>query len=138
MSNAGIGMHKDAHDLTPIVEFYDTKFIDVDQSAVGYFSGPDPGRANVKDCGDFPCTGKNNILLAFQDTTWFGTKPTWSRNDFQLIANNDGFGPYVDGCTQDVVMNAYVCDERRLGVLMFESMDEDRWDRSMQPIYVRQ
>lgn len=35
-------------------------------------------------------------------------------------------------------MNAYVCDEDRLGVLTFESMDEDRWDRSMQPIYVRQ
>lgn len=70
MSNAGIGMHADAHDMTPIVEFYDTKFIDIDQSAIGFFTGPDPRRANVKDCGDFPCTGKNNILLAFQDTIW--------------------------------------------------------------------
>lgn len=33
-------------------------------------------------------------------------------------------------------MNAYVCDNDKLGVLLFESEDEDKKDRSMQPIYV--
>lgn len=33
-------------------------------------------------------------------------------------------------------MNAYVCEADKLGILLFESMDEDKLDRSMQPIYV--
>lgn len=34
-------------------------------------------------------------------------------------------------------MNAYVCEADKLGILLFESMDEDKLDRSMQPIYVQ-
>ena len=36
-------------------------------------------------------------------------------------------------------MNAYVCDTdaEKLGILLFESEDADRRDRSMQPIYVK-
>lgn len=30
-----------------------------------------------------------------------------------------------------------MCNNEDLGTLMFESTDEDSWDRSMQPIYVR-
>jgi hypothetical protein len=33
-------------------------------------------------------------------------------------------------------MNGYVCQEESLGILLFESEDEDKFDRSMQPIYV--
>ena len=34
-------------------------------------------------------------------------------------------------------MNAYVCKAEKMGVLLFESQDEDKLDRSMQPIYVK-
>jgi hypothetical protein len=34
-------------------------------------------------------------------------------------------------------MNAYVCKADKMGVLLFESQDEDKLDRSMQPIYVK-
>jgi hypothetical protein len=34
-------------------------------------------------------------------------------------------------------MNAYVCQADKMGVLLFESEDEDNQDRSMQPIYVK-
>jgi len=34
-------------------------------------------------------------------------------------------------------MNAYVCYAEKMGVLLFESLDADKMDRSMQPIYVR-
>jgi hypothetical protein len=34
-------------------------------------------------------------------------------------------------------MNAYICDTEKLGILLFESEDKDKWDRSMQPIYVK-
>lgn len=33
-------------------------------------------------------------------------------------------------------MNAYICKSGTLGVLMFESEDEDTEDRSMQPVYI--
>lgn len=33
-------------------------------------------------------------------------------------------------------MNAYICEDNNLGILNFESLDEDKMDRSMQPIYV--
>ena len=33
-------------------------------------------------------------------------------------------------------MNAYVCDEEKLGILLFESLDDDKVDRSLQPIYL--
>jgi len=35
-------------------------------------------------------------------------------------------------------MNAYMCQDKKLGVLLFESQDKDWKDRSMQPIYVTQ
>lgn len=33
-------------------------------------------------------------------------------------------------------MNAYICQADKLGILLFESEDDDKLDRSMQPIYV--
>jgi len=33
-------------------------------------------------------------------------------------------------------MNAYVCQQEKLGLIMFESLDYDRLDRASQPIYV--
>jgi hypothetical protein len=33
-------------------------------------------------------------------------------------------------------MNAYICFADKLGVLLFESEDDDKLDRSLQPIYV--
>lgn len=63
MKNSAIGLNKDAHDYTPIAEFYDTEFTDIDDGAMAFMTSPDPKKANVKDCGDFPCTGKHNVLL---------------------------------------------------------------------------
>ena len=34
-------------------------------------------------------------------------------------------------------MNAYVCQADKLGILQFESEDVDKWDRSLQPVYVK-
>lgn len=32
-------------------------------------------------------------------------------------------------------MNAWTCEQEKLGILLFESEDSDQLDRSMQPIY---
>jgi len=61
----------------------------------------------------------------------------WEKQDFQIIADNDGFAPYIDNCERYEKMNAYVCQTPNMGILLFESEDADKMDRSMQPIYVK-
>jgi len=39
---------------------------------------PNPGWANLEDCGNFPCTGPNNVLYSFKNSKWNG----------KAIANN--------------------------------------------------
>lgn len=62
--------------------------------------------------------------------------PFDTEQDFSIISNNTGFSPYVDGCEPREEMNAYICQNDKLGILLFESEDDDKEDRSMQPIYV--
>ena len=95
--------------------------------------------AILADCGDFPCTGPNQILMSFQGTDFSGSKPKWVTKytkDFQLTANNTGISPVLEGCKGDESMNAYVCQADKLGILLFESQDDDKEDRALQPIYV--
>lgn len=123
-------------DYHPMVEFYDSEFTNIDEDALGYIMHPKPEWANIKDCGNFPCTAPLNVLLTFKNSNFYGSKPSWAKNDFQIIANNSGFAPYIDTCEPHVGMNAYICENDKLGVLLFESEDNDKLDRSMQPIYV--
>lgn len=118
---------------------YDNEFIDVKEGAFATLSDPNPGWANLKDCGDFPCTAPSNILFHFKSNTWTGAKPRWATKDFSIIADNAEFAPYVDGeCDRFENMNAYVCKKaEKMGILQFESEDEDGWDRALQPVYVK-
>lgn len=43
----------------------------------------------------------------------------------------------VDGCEKNDDWNAWLCDNVTLGILLFESQDADRMDRSSQPIYIK-
>ena len=65
-----------------MVEFYDTKFVDCDGDALAYIMSPKPGWANIKDCGDFPCTAPLNVLLHFFDSEFEGSKPRWASDEF--------------------------------------------------------
>jgi hypothetical protein len=56
--------------------------------------------------------------------------------DFQLIPNNPGFSPGQEKCKMKKDLNGYYCTDKNLGLLIFESRDEDWRDRSMQPILV--
>jgi len=42
----------------------------------------------LKDCGDFPCTGPNNVLYSFKRSTFTGITPNVKAADFQIIYNN--------------------------------------------------
>jgi hypothetical protein len=57
---------------------------------------PNEKWANMADCGEFPCTAPLNALLKFEGNTFTGDNiPDFAANEFQIIANNSGFSPYV-------------------------------------------
>lgn len=56
LRNSIISTSKYQPDYTPTVTAHDTRFINVDEDSVAYIRPPEPGWANVKDCGNFPCT----------------------------------------------------------------------------------
>lgn len=63
-----------------MAEFYDSIFHDIEGDAFAYIMDPYPGWANLKDCGDFPCTAPLNTALMFKDTSFEGTKPRWAKS----------------------------------------------------------
>jgi len=137
LRQSAIALSPWAYDYAPAQEFFDCEFIDVEDGAMTYIYDPPKKWANLADCGDFPCTGPNQILVSFEGSDFSGSKPRWATKDFQLVANNTGISPILEGCKGDQWMNAYVCEADKLGILLFESQDEDKEDRSLQPIYVQ-
>jgi hypothetical protein len=63
--------------------------------------------------------------------------PPYVAEDFSLIPNTPDFSKYVDNCQFQGQMNAWTCQQNRLGLLLFESEDSDTLDRSLQPIYAQ-
>ena len=50
---------------------------------------PNPGWANLDDCGIFTCTGLYNVLVDFKDTKYTGIPMAFGmKNNFQVTANN--------------------------------------------------
>lgn len=60
-----------------------------------------------------------------------------AKRDWQIIADNPGFAPYIDGCKFKKNWNAYECDRDTLSMLVFENDDWDAIDRTLAPIYVK-
>lgn len=122
-------------------EFYDCEFVDVEEGALAYLEEPTDGWANLSDCGDFPCTGPLNTFLYLEDATFSGdVTPTITLSGQYILPNNPGFSPFFDGCVFQETMNSYICSSvmEEFGMLIFESLDDDSWDRSLQPIYMVQ
>jgi len=69
-------------DKVPPHYFSQCKFKDVDDASLAYFEDPLESWANLDDCGQFPCTAPNNILLSFKGTTYEGQKPTRTDQTF--------------------------------------------------------
>lgn len=54
---------------------------------------------------------------------------------FQILPDNPGFAPHIEGCSKVESWNGWLCQNNNFAHLTFESEDADRMDRSMQPIY---
>ena len=69
-------------DYSPIHEFYDTEFTEIEDGAMANLLSPLPGWANLEDCGNFPCTAPYNLIYSFKNTKWFGRAINNNQTDF--------------------------------------------------------
>jgi hypothetical protein len=126
----------DSSDKIPPHSFNGCKFTDVDDIGFAFLTKPNPKWANIKDCGNFPCTAPNNLIFSFKSTTYSGAMPSTSSRDFTLVPNDKQVAGTYPGCKEKTAMQAYVCQTNNIGMLMFESLDDDAWDRAVQPIFI--
>jgi len=61
-----------ASDNIPVHNFKKTNFINVTDSSVAFLMDPDPGWANLDDCGPFPCTAPSNVVMRFTESSFSG------------------------------------------------------------------
>jgi hypothetical protein len=74
------------NDFTQMVTFYNTEF--EDQTEDAFASMPAASGAGPTNCGNYHCTGNNNIVMRFEGTTFTGdTVPTAPTDaNFQVVA----------------------------------------------------
>jgi len=140
---AVFGLHDSAADHIGMQFFSGVVFDDVTNDAVAYIRSP-PGKwATIDDCGEFPCTGPQNVVMKFKKVTCTGTeKPGFcgeTEADFTVVSTRKGDSTAYDGCTLNAAWNAFLCtgaNKDKIGQLIFESLDSDTLDRSVQPVDV--
>lgn len=133
-----IRMNREASDYTVMHEFYNIKFTDVENDALTLMYEPPQAWAIIKDCGEFPCTAPKNTIYSFVGTTFEGdVKPTYTGADFQIVPDIEGYTDAIPNCEKVEAWNAWHCNTEGIGILLFESQDPDKFDRSLQPIYLR-
>ena len=107
------------------------------EDAVAYIDEAPSKWANPTDCGAFPCTAPDNILLKFESNSFDGNpKPVQTSSSFQIVSYNTDAANAMSDCEPRSNWNGQICTNRNLGILLFESLDGDRFDRSVQPIYI--
>ena len=127
-------------DYHPLAHMRNNIFENTDASAMYHLDSPSQGWANLSDCGTFTCTGLYNVLVKVEGNQYLGIPSVFGvPRQFELTGNNreSTSTQVVPTCEKKDNWNAYLCDERNLGVLLFESQDPDRMDRSAQPIYIQ-
>lgn len=118
-------------------EFKNTKFREVENNAVVFIEDPKASWANPTDCGEWPCTAPNNVILKFSGTQYTGvTRPVKTDSNFVIASDVPSATNAYSNCDTISAWNAAHCLNSRLGVLLFESLDADTSDRTIQPITI--
>ena len=124
-------------DYVPMHKFVNSKFTNVAEQALIYINDPNPGWANPTDCIEWPCTAPENIVLQFEGTRFGGSlTPIKVTPTFQIVSDVKEAVDSYSGCIQRDYWSAAYCTNRNLGVLLFESLDSDTEDRTIQPIVI--
>jgi hypothetical protein len=130
-----IKRNKYSADYTPMHKFKNTSIRNVQQDAVIFIEDPDPGWANPTDCGNWPCTAPSNVVLKFDGTSFVGsTRPSNAKSDFTIVSDVATATNAYSDCETVRSWNAAFCQNSRIGVLLFESLDSDKRDRTVSPI----
>lgn len=124
-------------DYTPRSKLNGTTFNNVGQDAMFYIFSPPWSWAGLSDCGKYPCTGPNNTYMSFKNTKYTGTTvPIRTDSQFQIVPYNAQESANLTGCDPVDNWNAFYCQNQNLGILLFESLDSDKWTRTITPITV--
>lgn len=87
-------------DKIPPHFFDNCKFEDVTDDGFAFLDKPDPAWANIKDCGNFPCTAPNNVIFTFTNTKYYGATPSIASSAFTLVPDDETVGgAYTPACT---------------------------------------
>jgi len=58
---------------------------------------------------------------------------------FTIISDNKESvsAQVLQGCEYERLWNAWECSLENIGVMIFDNLDPDRWDRALHPVYIR-
>ena len=134
------GPWKGNSDFTGFSTFIKPVFDNVKSEALTYIKAPSQGWVNWEDCGiEFTCTGLYNVVARFENVVFRGSRPSKLSSTFEVTSNNaesTSVHAFDDQeCEFIEEWNAFLCQDE-FGILIFDSLDEDRMDRSAQPIWV--
>jgi hypothetical protein len=131
---------------TPFANIIRPRFFDLNPQALTFMPDPEPDWANPSDCVEFPCTGPVNVVIRLENASFKSGRRLEDKNDdhrrqlqslpstFILAANNINYGvstEVIPECEYQETWNAYLCKDDNIGVLIFDSLDDDTMDRSV-------
>lgn len=147
------GINQYGSDIVPMHYFTGVNFVNVKYEALISIFDPPQGWANLDDCCEWPCTMPSNIVYNYKNAVFqvtdnltalppFWTAGTTTSYSFQLVSDfASAVGTYPN-CSMQTTWNAWICADPAqtsvpaVGTLLFESLDEDTEDRSVQPVII--
>lgn len=106
-----------AADYTLLHKFDNTRFENVSSNSIAWIEKPDPSWATTtplttpSNCGNWPCTGPENIVLHFENTSFDDEdlRTQLSGEAFQIISGNEGAVNGFNQCEEAPQWHAYLC-----------------------------
>jgi len=80
-----------------------------------------------------------NIALYLEGTITTGSFVPLVPRTFTIVSDNKESTSVstIANCEMQRQWNAWLCNNRDIGVMIFDNRDADRMDRALQPIYIR-
>ena len=97
---------KTASDYIPLHDLKDCTFIDVTDDALAKMDEPKDGWANISDCGEWPCTAPENIVIRYEGSKFSGKSPS-NTNHEGTLTYALGEEPFYGDCEYKSAWNAW-------------------------------
>jgi len=81
-AHIALTLNPTASDITPMVKFDEVSFTDIDDKGLVYLNDPNPAWTSIRECGSFPCSGPNNVVLDFFRIDFNGERGTANEKTF--------------------------------------------------------